>query len=182
MYAKKSVVAIAAALALSACTQANAPTDEAPAGTNRPSTTATEEVTTPASETTTEEQATTGKFGQTHTWNDGISVTVSAPKAYKPSDSAMTGKEKNNVVFTITLVNKSGKVFDPTMFSASMQSGNTEAEQVFDSANDVGGSPQTKLLNGREAKFQIAFNVSNPKDLVMEVRPSFEHESVIFTS
>ena len=69
-----------------------------------------------------------------------------------------------------------------TAFCIEVQSGNTEADQVFDSENDVGGGPSTKLLNGREAKFKIAFTVANPKDLVMEVRPSFEHESVLFTN
>lgn len=120
-------------------------------------------------------------FGQTMTWEDKLSVTVSKPIAFKPSEWAAGGENaKHHVKFTITIVNKTGKTFDPSLFTASLQSGNTEADEVFDEGLE--GAPMTKLLNGREAKFQIGFGVADPKDLVLEVSPSFEHDSALFTS
>lgn len=86
------------------------------------------------------------------------------------------------MVFFVTVVNKSGKTFDPGLFYATMQSGNTEAQQIIDFESGLKGGPTTKLLHGREAKFKIGFNVADAKDLVLEVKPSWEHESTIYTS
>ncbi len=94
----------------------------------------------------------------------------------------MGGKEKANVRFEIVIVNKTGKMFDPSMVSISMQSGNSEAEQIYDSAGGLSGSPSTPLLDGREAKFSVGFNVALATDLVMSVHTDFEHEATIFTS
>lgn len=111
-----------------------------------------------------------------------MSVTPTVPKSYTPGEYAAGADQfKKNVLFTVTIVNKTGKVYDPTLFSLTMQSGNEEASQIFDSENNLGGSPNTKILNGREAKFKVAFNVANPKDLVLEVRPGFDYDSVMFT-
>jgi hypothetical protein len=79
-------------------------------------------------------------------------------------------------------VNGTDANFDATLFLTTMQSGNVEASQVYDFEQNVGGAPSTTLLPGREAVFKIAFGVSNPADLVMEVAPSFEHEAAIFTT
>lgn len=120
------------------------------------------------------------KFGQTMTWKDRLSVTVSKPTSFTPSEWASGGeKAKHHVKFTVTIVNKTGRTFDPSMFTATLQSGNAEADAVFD--DGLEGGPMTKLLNGREVKFQIGFGANKPKDLVLEVAPSFEHDSAIFT-
>jgi hypothetical protein len=50
-----------------------------------------------------------------------------------------------------------------------------------DSENDVMGGLDTTLLPGREAVFKIAYSVTNPADIVLEVSPDFEHENVIYT-
>jgi hypothetical protein len=63
-----------------------------------------------------------------------------------------------------------------------MQSATTEEQQVYDSANGIGGSPTTTLLPGREIQFRMAFGATNPDDLVLEVTPGFEYGSAIFTS
>ena len=119
-------------------------------------------------------------FGQTYKWDDGLQVTITKPATYKPSKWAVTsGKEKNNLVVTVTLVNGTGAKFDPSMFHLSAQSGDADAEGVYDSGKGVGSSPETKLLPGRQAKWKAAFNVKNPKDLVLEVARDFDPDSVI---
>jgi hypothetical protein len=86
------------------------------------------------------------------------------------------------VVFDVVIVNGSQVNYEPTFFTATLQSANVEEEQVFDSENGIGGSPSTPVLPGRETAFRIAFGATNPNDLVMQVSPSFEHEPVIYTT
>lgn len=164
-----------------------------PTGTNAvasetPSPSATVETTTettPAEETPTEEPSAedaTVKFGKAYTWENGVTATISAPKTYRSSGSGMGGEKfKYAVQFTVTLVNKSGKAFDPSMTNATVQSADVEGDEIFDSANGFEGSPDTKILNGRQSKFKVAFGVANPKDIVFEFSPGFEYDSAIWT-
>lgn len=124
------------------------------------------------------------RFGETHTYEDGVAVTVSLPQPYTPSGTASVGEPRPPafVVFDITVTNGSQANYDPALFSASLQSGSTEAAMVFDSANNIGGTPTTTVLPGRDVVFRIAFGVTDPSDLVMEVAPGYEYEAAIFTS
>jgi len=123
-------------------------------------------------------------FGESYTYENGLTVTVSPPQPYAPSDSAAVGEPAppNSVVFDITVTNGTQTNYDPAAFMATMQSGSTEGQQVFDSANGIGGTPTTTLLPGRESQFRVAFGATDPNDLVLEVAPGFDYESAIFTS
>ncbi|MDV7991606.1 hypothetical protein [Rhodococcus sp. IEGM 1374] len=128
-------------------------------------------------------ESTNSTFGQAFTFNDGLSVGVSAPTPYTPSPSASTSNPGGQfVAFTVTIVNGSPNNYDPALFSASLQSGNTEADQVYDTANDVGGAPSTAVLPSRESQFTIAFEVTDPADLVLQVSPGFEYRDAFFTN
>ena len=63
-----------------------------------------------------------------------------------------------------------------------MQSGNSEADEIFDTEKGLNGTPSTKLLEGRESKFTAGVTVKNPDDLVLEVTPDFDHASVMYVS
>jgi hypothetical protein len=178
---KKLLVVIAAVALLSACGTAAAPGTSAPtAGSNRPATASEAPAEVPTPDVTTADPNEPVAFGSTKTYSDGLQVTVSKGKSFKPGEYAASEKANAYVRYTITIVNGTGKIFDPSMFSASLQSANVEGAQVFDSENGIGGGPETKLLKGRESKFSIGFGVSDLKDVVLEVTPSFEHESVLF--
>ncbi len=121
----------------------------------------------------------TSKFGSTYRWDDGIAVTVSAPAAYSPSSSAYPADPGPHVVFNVTLTNGSTANYDPVLFTCSAQSGNKEADRVFDTGiND----PRTTLLPGRETAFKVVFQVSDPADIVLQVAPDLSHDAVYFTS
>ena len=123
----------------------------------------------------------TAAFGKSYKWADGLSVTVAPPETFKPGQySSKDPTAKAYVRMDITIVNGTSKPFKPSLFSATMQSGNTQASTVFDSQANLGGSPSTTLLPGREAKFSLGFGVTDPKDIVFEVRPSFDHVAVIW--
>ncbi len=123
------------------------------------------------------------KIGSTHKWQNGVSVAVGEPTVYEPSSSA-TGTEpgKTYVVITFTIGNGSDKVYDSAEFRVSVQSGDTEAAQVYDSAKGVVGAPSTQLLVGQETKLSLAFAVPDPAALVVLVAPGFDYEGVLFTS
>lgn len=182
MNVKRALAIIAAltlAAGLSGCGTTSGSPASAQAGSNRPAVEATTvEPETPTTEATVDESAPLA-FGDTMTYTDGLSITVSKGTKFTPSDTSM-GKGKFFVKFTVVIVNGTGKVFDPSMFQATAQSSNVEGDEVFDSAGGMNGGPDTKLLKGREAKFVIGFGVEDPKDIVLEVTPSFEHNSALF--
>lgn len=186
---KLTALAAVAVLALAGCGGISGTQSTVKTGTNRPAETST---TTPVIVPETTDAPTADyeptidsnepiTFGGTKTYTDGLSITVSAPVRFKPSsESAIMEPAKAYVKFTVTLVNGTGKMFDPSMVSATVQSANIEGSNVFDS--NVGGSPSTKLLKGREVKYVVAFGVDDPKDIVMEITPGFDYESAMFTN
>lgn len=183
------LAAITTVAALSGCTtQSATPVESAPAGDNRPVATETVDpaaANAPADEPAVEEVVDDGvaAFGEAYTWSDGLSVTISAPESYSPSDYAAGVVDgQSAVTLQITLVNGTGAAFDPVMTSVTAQSGNTEASQIFDSGQGMEGSPMTKILPGRETTYAVAFSVADPADLVVEFAPDWEHASVLFAS
>lgn len=120
-------------------------------------------------------------FGDHFEWEDGIQVFVSEPKPYRPSQYASTGKQPENLVVTIRIVNNGKKRYSPFDLSYSMQSGNREAQEIFDSPR-LEGAPETTLLPGREVEFESGWNVKDSRDLVLEVSPTFDHEPMYFTT
>jgi hypothetical protein len=138
---------------------------------------------TPAPTPTPTPTSTNAAFGGSFTWTDGVSVTVAAPAPYEPSKyAAGTDKFTNFVSFQITINNGTAGNFDPSQFYATVSSASTEGDQVYDSANNINGAPDTAVLPGRQVVFQLAFGVQDPADLVMEVRPGFEYKDAIFTT
>ena len=159
------------------------PADSVPTGVNRPSPVevpSSSESANAAIPTPTPTGSGVQDFGKAYTFADGLAVTVGEPQPYKPSSSA-AGADRfpATVVFDVTVVNKSGKPWDPVLFVVTAQSANEEASPVFDFGK-LPDRPQTKVLPGREVKFKQAFGVADPKDIVMEVQLDFQHEAVIF--
>lgn len=178
-------LALPAAMLTSSCAgMAANPVSTAPEGDNRPpasvATYAPEEGTPePALEPTTTDDG-VEELGATYLWADGLAVTVSTPSDYQPSEyAAGTDGFSRFVVFDVTIVNNTGTVWEPALFRATVQSANQEASKVYDSGN-LPDEPTTKLLNGREATFTMAFGVADPADLVVEVTPDWDHQSVLF--
>lgn len=168
-----AMIAGIALIALTGCGQTDGqPTNDAGTGNNRPG----------ISEPTSAEASTNSKFGAAFTFKNNLAVSVSPPEPYTPSSSASGGDSANQfVVFTVTVVNGSTDNYDPVLFTADLQSGNREAEKVYDSANDI-GAPTTVVLPGRESEFRLAFAVIDPEDLVLQVSPGFKYRDAIFTS
>ena len=123
----------------------------------------------------------TAVFGETWEYTDGVAVTVSAPRPFEPSDTAFAEEAEAYVVFDVTIVNGSEEPYEPLVIT-SVQSGDTEAQEVFDSGNGLEGTPSTTVLPGREVTFQIGYGVEDPEDLVLEIMLGFEYEPAIYVS
>lgn len=182
------------ALALTGCasTPGEPTAGPAPTGTNRPTapptTEAPEDPAAGESEPTEEDLAEPTEepedpelaFGDSTTYEDGLTITVGKPQPYRPSDTAAFEKSAAYRKFEVTIVNNTGKRFDPSLFTTTLQSSNKEGDEVFDSGGGIEGAPSTTLLNGREAKFEIAYGLADPDDIVLEVSPSFEHNASVY--
>lgn len=187
MNRKFAAIAVAAAVAgavtLSACATETGSVGDESAGSNAEATTeATAEAT---NDEGGEAEASPANpvFGDTYTYDNGLAVTVGEPTEFTPSEFAAAGEATAYLAFEFKVVNNTGENFDPALFFVTAQSGNAEAEQVFDTEQGFEGSPTTQLLDGREAVFTLGFGVDDPTDIVMEVNPdSFTYESVIFTN
>ena len=107
---------------------------------------------------------------------------VARPVRFQPSEYASAEKAPAYLSFKITIINGTSKRYDPVMFRVSVQSDDTEADQVFDMENSLGGPPSTKILPNRQSSFKVGFGVQNPKDLIVQVTPGFEYDDAIFTN
>lgn len=171
---KKSTLAAAfalAALALAGCSEATSDTADK-TGSN-------------ASVAPAEEAKDSGvlEFGETVNYDDGLSITVGKPEKFKPTEwAAYDKKAPAHVKFKVTIVNGTEEPFDATLVYASVQSGDTEATEVFDSDQMIGETPQTQLLPGRQASYWIGYGITNPQDIVLEISDALAHDAAIFTN
>lgn len=175
------IAAVILSLALIGCAPETGEVGEARQGSNRPADDSAEvqEPEVEEAEVEEPEQSSELAFGETFTYENGLSVTVSAPEPFTPSDVSAGGENFSaHVRFNVTVVNGTDERYEPLMFSTSLQSANQEGDAVFD--NGLEGAPTTVLLPGREATFPVGYGVANPEDLVLEVSPGFEYESIVY--
>ena len=122
------------------------------------------------------------QFGQSYEWEDDLSVTVSEPVFFVPGTYASVQPANGYLKFAVSITNNSVDVYEPNLFSATVQSGNEEGDPVFDIDNDLMVSPSTAILPGRQSTFDVGFSVDNPLDVVMEVSPGFDYDHAFFVT
>ncbi|WP_448003558.1 DUF2510 domain-containing protein [Agromyces bauzanensis] len=123
-------------------------------------------------------------FGETLVWEDDVSMTVSAPEPFTPSDVAVGADQAVNLVFTLTITNDSSENVQPIVVST-LSSGGTEATRILDvgaEGGQVGIPPTTPILPGESITWQEAWSVADAGSLTMRTAPSFGYESVVFTN
>jgi len=124
------------------------------------------------------------QFGDKYTYENGVSLSISKPADYTPSESAAIMGDTGNdaVVFDVTIHNGSGEDYDPSLAYFTASSDGEEAEQIFDSAKKVGDSPTTTVKDGKSIKFKIAFGVADKSDITMDATAGMEYSSKTFTN
>ena len=96
------------------------------------------------------------KFGSTATWPDGVSLTISKPQPFEPSEYAagVDGVRKFAVV-EVTLSNGSSAPIEASNALLRATSGNGGAGTVFD--GDRSTLPTSRVLPGKSLKWRQAF-------------------------
>ncbi|WP_394431483.1 DUF4190 domain-containing protein [Streptomyces sp. SGAir0957] len=117
--------------------------------------------------------------GDSVIYDDDLTVTVSNPVAYNPSEFA-AGHTAGNHAYkvTVTVQNDSKAKFDSALLSTSARAGKdgVDAEQVFD--EKVGTGFEGTILPGKKATVVYAFDApAAAKNLTVEVTPSFEYNA-----
>lgn len=121
-------------------------------------------------------------FGETATFEDGISVTVGKPQKFQPTEWASFDKAPSYVKFKVTIVNGTDAAYDASGAFVTVQSGDLEAGEVFDTERGLDGSPMTKVLPGRQSSYWVGFGVQTPKDIVMDFQVDWDHDAAVFTN
>ena len=108
------------------------------------------------------------EFGDTYTWPDGLSVTVSAPEEITLSNeyaAEVYDLEVGPVVgFTITLHNGTDEDFESMNINAQMTSGSKQAEPVFEVEQGI-SMPTSTVLPGNDLTWKVGYVVSDPEKL-----------------
>lgn len=117
--------------------------------------------------------------GATSAYEDKLKVTVSAPKAYSPDESAI-GHTEGNKAYEVTVVIENGgkEKFDAALVSLSARAGKdgVTAEEIID--NKVGTGFTGTILPGKKATATFAFDApADAKNLTVEVTPGLEHNA-----
>ena len=124
------------------------------------------------------------EFGETMAWGDGVTMTVSEPESFSPSDVAIGDDQSVDLVFTLTITNDSSENVQPVVVSM-LSSGGTEATRIIDvgaEGGQVGIPPTTPILPGESITWQEAWSVADTASLTMQTAPSFGYEPVVFTN
>ncbi|MFD5327647.1 DUF4190 domain-containing protein [Streptomyces sp. NPDC127092] len=125
------------------------------------------------------------KFGDTFTYEDGIKVTVSKPRAYQPDGFAVSHKKGNKAFqVTVTVVNGGKQPLDAAVVLPEATDANgAAAEMVFDGS--LASAPFSgKILPGKQAKSDFTFSL--PADaageMQVEMSPTvLEHDAQFWT-
>ena len=122
-------------------------------------------------------------FGDVITWKDGLSVSVSAPTPYTPSESAAGAVAgQPNLQFTVLLTNNSKVVVKPIGYP-NATSGGQSASSIVDFGANVGNTPaDVNVLPGQSLQWIEAFSVIDPTDITFTYSPGFEYKDAIFTT
>jgi hypothetical protein len=129
----------------------------------------------------TEAAKTTFTFGETATF-EGLTLGISKPEAFTPSEYAATGSQPNNVKFTVTITNTGDEGYDPALTFLTASSASQEASEVFDTEGGLSGAPMTTILPGASTSYVVGFNVADPAQIVMDATSGFEYETTTWTN
>lgn len=124
------------------------------------------------------------QLGDVITYEDGLSVSVSEPSEFVPSEYAAGNDQANQILMSFTVTNGTTEALDP-IFGVSVSSDGVEASQIYDvdnPAGEVNFSPSTAVLPGQTITWMLAFSVADPSKLTVDFSPGFDWDSAIFTN
>jgi hypothetical protein len=115
---------------------------------------------------------------------DGLTVSTSAPTVFTPSDTAAgVVAGGRNLAFDVVVVNNSSTAKTLSSMTITADSANGPGEQVFDSAQNIGGTSNLgQLAAGQTATVRVGFSLpASTSTIDVEVQPLLDGESALFT-
>ena len=107
------------------------------------------------------------------TWDNGLSITVSAPKAFTPTDAALP-RSPRAVAFDLIIANGSTTVYRPAQLSIIAMVDGKAAPQIVDSTQGYTGfvGATDEVQPGQSARVTVAFALPEEHaGLRLTVRP-----------
>lgn len=127
------------------------------------------------------------QFGEVFTYPDGVSVSVSTPTPFTPTEWSSYSANpdvKQWYYFKIVLTNNSQKPLDPFTYET-VSSGGVESPSVFDYGNEIGAigeAPMTSVLPGQTVEWLVGYGIADPAAITFDIQPGFEYEETTFTN
>lgn len=120
-----------------------------------------------------EQPGTVVRFGDEHTYGDGLEIAVNPPQRYAPSPNATGVEDGTPVRVQIVVTNRTDTSFRPNTLLASTTSGGTEAMAIWDPDQGIAlTGPDISIPAGATIHFYLAFAVADPADITVEVTPA----------
>jgi hypothetical protein len=177
----RMIVALAGVVFISACTTTEVATPKAlPSATTQTPSESTEPSEMPVPEPSDSENM---RIGQRYQYKDGLTVSVSRPVKFRPSEDAQGG-EGVSIKFVVTYTNSSSSSFDPSHVSMRVLSGGVEGHDVYDPSNGLKGEWNTDPLpSGRSRQYVVGFSALDPTEVQITIMTSLDkYEAVTFSS
>lgn len=127
------------------------------------------------------------QFGEVFTYEDGVSVSVSSPTPFVPtewSSASASPADTQWFYFKIVLTNNSGAAIDPMTYET-VSSGGKESPSVFDMGNELGAIgefPSTSVQSGQTVEWLVGYGLADPAAITFDIQPGFQYEETTFTN
>lgn len=118
------------------------------------------------------------EFGEPHEFEDGVAVSVSKPKPFKPSSTATTGGEPDYVSFEVHLENGTDRKISTGQVAVTVESGDGQAGDIIDVKKGLAGPPSKQVVAGKALTWKLGFGVIDPADVTVQVQVGTEREPV----
>ena len=121
-------------------------------------------------------------FGARYKFSDGLSVSISRPVEFTPSEG-VDGAKSKSVKFVLTFSNSSSSPFDPSHVTMRVLSQGNEGVDLYDPANGLRGQWDTTPISaGRSRQYVAGFSVDGTEEVQVTILTSLDrYEAVTFT-
>ena len=126
-----------------------------------------------ADEAVREQPGTTVRWGDRHSYGDGLEIAVNPPQRYEPSRNATGAQDGVPVRVQVVITNRTDEAFRPNTLLATGTSGGREAVAIWDPDQAIGlTGPDVSVPAGASVHFWLGFAPEDPGDLELEVTPA----------
>ena len=125
-------------------------------------------------------------FGDTYTWPDGLTITISQPEEFTPSEymgDIYDLEAGTPIKFIVTATNGTDTDLEAFSIDTQMSSGGKQSEAIFDSEAGI-DMPTVTILPGNSLEWNIGFIVADPSNMQLSVSDvmNFDSEKIHFTN